>query len=129
MEYLINIILFIILIINLNFLFFHYQKNKVKHDIEKHYSVLMHILQTIVNNYKEQTYIVKYNNLLNSHDLDQSSQTNSKKSFDKSFNDLLTLSCNDIFNNFISKKTLIELTNYYTIDGIISIIIKILKEE
>jgi predicted MPP superfamily phosphohydrolase len=126
--YLINVILFIFLIINLFFLFYFYQSNKDKDNLEKDYSVLMHILDTIVNNYKTQIYTVKYNNLLHSHDLDENSQTNSKKLFDASANDLLSNSCSDILNNFVSKQVLTKLSKYYTTDSIISIIIKILKE-
>jgi hypothetical protein len=130
MEYLVNnIILFIFLFINIIFLiyFLIYLTNK-KSSSSDNYSILMHVLQTIVTNYKEQVYSIKYENLLHSHDLEKDSPTNSKKIFDKTAEDLLSYSCKDILNNYISEKILKELTNYYTINSIISIIIKLLKE-
>jgi len=115
---------FLLLITVLIYLF-HWFKNSLK---TEEYTVLNHLLTASVSIYKNKIYTPKYEKLINKHDLDRDSQTNSSKLFTTQVNELLNESCNDIIKNYLPNQILTMLYKYYSTNGIIITILSILED-
>jgi len=113
------LILLVIIILLIN--------NNNKNIIDE-FSISIHILNETVLNYKQQVFIHRLEKLENSYDLEQDSKTNAQKLFNETYNLFLKDCCIEIINNFLNKKTIKLLNNYFTTDGLILFIIKLLKE-
>ena len=114
-----------LLLMAIFFYVFYWFKKSLK---TEEYTVLNHLLTTIVTVYKNKIYLPSYEKLINKHDLDRDSQTNSSKLFIKQVNELLSKSCNDIIKNYLPKQILTKLYKYYSMDSIVMTILSILED-
>lgn len=101
-------------------------RNTLKKFNKDEFLVNNHLLENIVNTYKDIILEDKQAHLKASHDINPDSKTNSIKLYNAKYNDLLKDSSKEIFRQ-LSKTTLNNLLTYYSKNGLILHIIHLLK--
>lgn len=90
---------------------------------KEEFLITFNSLSTVLTSYKENILDPKIKALKKDHDLDPKSQTNSIKLFNSMKEDLIKEAANEIFSKYINKKTIKNLDEFYTRDGLILFII------
>jgi hypothetical protein len=80
-------------------------------------------LSSVLTSYKTHILDPKIKTLKKDHDLDKSSQTNTIKLFNEAKEKLLAEAAREIFAKYINKRTIQNLDEFYTRDGLILFII------
>jgi len=119
----------IVTIFLFGFFYFSFQHFKMKKLllIESEIAILLHVIDLATTNYKNSYFSQKYKDLLSIHDLEPGSPTNSTKTFNVEYNDLLKKSAKEIYTIYLSdniKKTCLK---YFTVHTLLLQIISNLR--
>lgn len=87
------------------------------------FTITFNSLSSVLTSYKQHVLDPKIELLRKEHDLDPKSQSNSLKVYKKEKEDLIRLASNEIFEKYINRKTLNNLEEFYTREGLILFII------
>lgn len=87
------------------------------------FAITFNSLSSVLTSYKQHVLDPKLAVMRKQHDLDPKSQSNSIKAYNKEREDLVRASANEIFEKYINRKTLKNLEEFYTREGLILFII------
>ena len=87
------------------------------------FAITFNSLSSVLTSYKQHVLDPKLEAMRKQHDLDPKSQSNSIKVYHKEKNRLINESANEIFAKYINWKTLKNLEEFYTHEGLILFII------
>jgi hypothetical protein len=97
--------------------------NKRSHKIGEEFAITFNSLSSVLTSYKQHVLDPKIEVLRKKHDLDPKSQSNSIKVYKKEKEELIRAATNEIFEKYINRKTLNNLEEFYTREGLILFII------
>lgn len=97
-------------------------KNKSRKTGEE-FAITFNSLSSVLTSYKQHVLDPKIEVLRKKHDLDPKSQSNSIKVYKKEKAELIRFASNEIFEKYINRKTLNNLEEFYTREGLILFII------
>lgn len=100
---------------------------KFLEDRESEFVVNYKVMNDIIEIYKEVILSDKINTLRLQYDLNEKSQTNSRRAFETAKNKLISETVKEIIKEYLSKKCLKSLLQHYSIDGLSLLIITHLK--
>jgi len=121
-------ILGVILLLVLIYFVFQHFKVKKSTFAESEITVCNYILGSATTNYKNSYFLQRYQQLLETHDLNQSSPTNSVKKFNREYEELLKQSAKEVYNNHLSNNVKKICLKYFTIDALLLQIISNLRD-
>ena len=87
------------------------------------FAITFNSLSSVLTSYKQHVLDPKLEIMRKKHDLDPKSQSNSIKVFNKEREELIRSAANEIFAKYINRKTLNNLEEFYTHEGLILFII------
>jgi hypothetical protein len=122
-QQLLNLILEILKIIILLGIFIVLLLKKKSQRTGEEFAITFNSLSSVLTSYKQHVLDPKLEFMRKQHDLDPKSQSNSIKVFRKEREELIRVAANEIFEKYINRKTLNNLEEFYTREGLILFII------
>jgi len=126
LDYYYQILSFLFLFLCIYFIIQHFKIKKSTLS-ESDIIILNHIIDSITLNYKNSYFSQRYQQLLNTYDLDQFSPTKATKKFEKDYDDLLKQSAKNVYTDYLSKNIKKLYLKYFTIDALLLQIISNLR--
>jgi len=127
LDFYYQILSILCLIILIYFIFQHFKTKRLTL-IESDIRILNYIIESVLINYKNSYFKQRYQQLLQTHDLDQFSRTNASKKFEKEYKELLKYSAEEICSDYLPKNIKKLYLKYFTINALLLQIISNLRD-